>query len=255
MASTHNEGRGFGRIQTLLDFAVAIAVIAASGAVVWNVAASRQAPPPSTGNQQRPDAAARRPDLPVPAEPVSIAKLPTEGDPRAPIAIIEYSDFQCPFCGKFARETLPRLRQQFVQSGKAILVFRHMPLSIHQMAAQAAEGAECAARQGKFWEMHDRLFNDQQHLTDGDIRSAARDLGLETKSFDSCLAGGAMARVNQDAASAKLLGISGTPTFLLGTRQADGRVKVQRILSGNRPFEEFENVVKSIATAPQQARR
>lgn len=83
------------------------------------------------------------------------------GDPGAPIAIIEYSDFQCPFCRSFFNDTLPSIKKNFVETGKAKLIYRHFPLNFHPAAQPSAEAAECANDQGKFWEMHDAIFTKQ----------------------------------------------------------------------------------------------
>jgi protein-disulfide isomerase len=186
---------------------------------------------------------------------VSLAGAAVEGNTRAPIAIIEYSDFQCPYCATFARETLPKLREKYVSPGKVLMAFRHFPLSgIHQLAERAAETAECAGRQGKFWEMHDQLFSKQKELGDLQMLKMAQQIHLDPTQFDRCLRGEATARVSQDSDSAKALGISGTPSFLIGNIQSDGLVRVARVLVGIQSLDQFDGVLAQI-TPPTQARR
>jgi len=191
-------------------------------------------------------AASRSPRLqppePLPLEPVSIDGAASKGTEDAPVVLIEYSDFQCPFCGKFARETLPALEQQYVNPGKVLLVFRHLPLNqIHPYAQKAAEAAACAGRQGKFWPMHEQLFEDQAHLDDASLKRRARTLGLNSVRFATCLGGGEVTEeVHRDSANGSQLQISGTPTFLVGTKTTDGRVKVVQRLSGALPLGQFQ---------------
>jgi protein-disulfide isomerase len=179
--------------------------------------------------------------------------LAIEGDRNAPLAIIEYSDFQCPFCGTFARETLPKFREKYVRSGKVLLAFRHLPLSnIHPFAEKAAASAECAGRQGKFWQMHDELFRNQKQLDQPNLDKIAGRVGLDVGHFDTCLNGEVTNRINEDTVSAKSLGISGTPTFLIGTVQADGGVKIFRVVTGAQTLSAFDGLLSSEAV---QARR
>jgi protein-disulfide isomerase len=96
---------------------------------------------------------------PLPTAPVSVVDAVSKGNALAPIAMIVYSDFQCPFCKRFARETLPTLVARYVDTGKLRIFFRNFPLPIHAQAERAAEASECAARFGQFWEMHDKIFD------------------------------------------------------------------------------------------------
>ena len=115
-----------------------------------------------------------RPSLPLPVGPVALAGAHLEGSNKARVAIIEFSDFQCPACAQFTRDTLPRLRQRYVKSGKVLLAFHPLPLQgIHPRAFRASVAAECAARQGRFWPMHDGLFKHSADLTDPSISQVA----------------------------------------------------------------------------------
>jgi protein-disulfide isomerase len=193
------------------------------------------------------------PPPPPPAEPVVIAGAPVRGSVAARAVLIEYSDLQCPYCGVFARDMLPAIEKDYVDTGKVRLVFRHLPLdTLHPFARPAAESAECAGRQGKFWEMHDRLFADQHALDAGGLSASATALGLNRKAYDACMRGDAKARVEEDAASAKGYGVTGTPAFFLGLAQEDGRVKVVQRISGAVPVAQFRIALdKLVAQATQ----
>jgi protein-disulfide isomerase len=188
--------------------------------------------------------------LQPPAQPVSLAGATTKGNRASRVAIIEYSDFQCPYCGAFARTTLPTLDRDYIQPGRVLLAFRNFPLaSIHPFALKAAEGVECAGRQGKFWEMHDSLFADQRHLDEESILSRADALKLGASQFARCLDGEAAASVQQDQLAGQSMDITGTPTFMIGALLQDGRVKVVNVLTGAEPFTDFQGVLNGLLDA------
>ena len=158
------------------------------------------------------------------------------GSDDASVTIIEFSDFECPFCGKFYTETLPELKKQYIETGKVKLVFKHLPLSFHANAQKAAEAAECAGEQGKFWEMHDMIFENQNAIAVSDLKSYANNLDLETDNFDSCVDSGKFAeKINRDKEIAESVGIGGTPGFLINGIQ----------LSGAQPFANFDAIIKA----------
>jgi protein-disulfide isomerase len=194
-----------------------------------------------------------RKETPVPTAPISISGAAKKGSKDAQIAIVEFSDFQCPYCGRFFKETLPEVQKTYVATGKAVIAFRHLPLSnIHPFALKAAQAAECANQQGKFWEMHDSLFADQQHLDAPDLSKRAKTLGLDMEKFDACTAAGpSTGRVQQDQIIARGLQLSATPAFLIGTIQADGSVKVAKVIPGAQPFAVFKGVVDGLLAAPK----
>lgn len=134
---------------------------------------------------------------------MSLDGAATKGDRKAKVALIEYSDFQCPFCGRFARETLPQLDEKYVRPGKVLVAFRHLPLPIHALAQRAAEAAECAGQQNKFWLMHDFLFRDSGQLAESKLTSSAAGLGLNDGQFKACLEGRTAAKARADAAFAR----------------------------------------------------
>lgn len=181
---------------------------------------------------------AQRPSLQPQQQPsgvqVSADDDPVEGPNNAKVTIIEFSDFQCPFCGRFYQQTLPQIEEQYIKTGKIKLVFRDFPLSFHQYAQKASEASECADEQGKFWEYHDKLFENQQALDVASLKQYAIDLGLDTEKFNSCLDNGEMtAEVQKDFQDGQSYGVSGTPTFFINGQK----------IVGAQPFSTFKRVI------------
>jgi protein-disulfide isomerase len=136
---------------------------------------------------------------------------------RPPIVLAEFSDYECPFCGQYARATFTRIQREFVDTGRIAYAFVNNPIErLHPKAFGAAEAAECAGRQGKMWQMHDALFARQSMLTRTAFVSHAAGVGLDVPSFEECLSGGAAARVRAQMQIGRDLGVTGTPTFFVG---------------------------------------
>ena len=159
------------------------------------------------------------------------AKGPERGPQTAKVTIVEFSDFECPFCSR-ARQTVDQVMKKY--EGKARLVFRQFPLSFHAHARKAAEAALCADAQGKFWEMHDAMFSDQTKLEVPSLKETAARLGLDKAKFETCLdKGEETKRLEYDMAAAEKAGVTGTPAFFINGIS----------LSGAQPIEEFERVI------------
>ncbi|OFW08317.1 MAG: hypothetical protein A3H96_21405 [Acidobacteria bacterium RIFCSPLOWO2_02_FULL_67_36] len=235
MTTSHDAERPPARWRAVLDALVAIAMLVAACSIIWV-------------NLLKPDQKRAAPRVPaLPTALVSLEGAAIRGEPTARAAIIEYSDFQCPFCGRFARETLPRLEEGYVKPGKVLLAFRHLPLTtLHQYAFKAAEAAECAHRTGKFWEMHDALFRDQRGLDAAGLRQKGLSAGIDAIQFERCLGGEAAATIQRDQKEAEQLGITSTPVFLVGTLEPGNRVKVVKVLSGARNVADFSSVLDKI---------
>ena len=144
-----------------------------------------------------------------------------QGIAAAPVTLVEYGDYECPYCG----QAYPIVKDVQARMGEGLrFVFRNFPISTsHPHAERAAEAAEAAAAQGRFWEMHDLLYERQRHLTDDDLHAYAQELGLDVARFDEDLAGNLHAdRVHEDFMSGVRSGVNGTPTFYInGVRHDD----------------------------------
>jgi len=180
---------------------------------------------------------------------VSLDDDPFKGNPNAPVTVVEFSDFQCPFCSRFFTQTLPALEENYINTGKIKLVYKDFPLdNLHPNARPAHIAAECADEQGKFWEYHDVLFENQgqwSRLSSADLSSQlnqyATSMGLDSASFDSCLSSPSMAdEVNADFLQAASYGATGTPTFFIGNEK-NGFIK----LVGAQPYAAFQAAINA----------
>ena len=141
------------------------------------------------------------------------AKGPSRGPTNAPVTIVEFSDFQCPYCGR-EYPVIERLMKEY--DGKLRLVFRHYPLDFHPFAQKAAEAGACAQDQGKFWELHDKMFSNQGKLAVADLKGYAKSLGMDATKFDKCLdSGEKKALVDDDLKAGSAAGVNGTPAFFI----------------------------------------
>lgn len=182
--------------------------------------------------------------VPTPT-PMPAAEIPTAGSPElglanAPVVMIEYSDYQCPFCARYSAETFPRLREDYVETGKVRYVFKDFPLPSHAQAGTAAQAARCAGDQGAYWGMHDLLFAGQWEWSgvaaSEVFRRYAEELDLDTGAFASCLETETHAEdVAGDLREGARLGVSGTPAFFVGNR----------FISGAQPYEVFEQAIEA----------
>jgi protein-disulfide isomerase len=200
-----------------------------AGVVIWNVVGKPSAP------------VSARPPVPVPTAPVTLEAAPSLGSAGASVVMLIFSDFECPFCARFAAEVMPPLKSQYVDSGKVRFAFRHLPLAIHRRAVRAAESAECAARQGRFWAMHDSLFQTPMRLDEPELETHARKAGLDLVAFAGCMTGAAAGRVAADSAIARDVGLMSTPSVIIGVAGDDGTVRAVDVIVGVRPVKEFGN--------------
>jgi protein-disulfide isomerase len=156
---------------------------------------------------------------------------PSKGPASAPITIVEFSDFECPYCVK-AEPTVKEVMDAY--PGKIRLVYRDFPLPMHSRAPKAAEAAHCAGDQGKYWEMHGKLFANATKLDVPDLKAYAREVGVDGGKFDQCLDSGAKAQtVEMHKKAGEDVGVSGTPAFFINGRQ----------LSGAQPAEAFKTII------------
>lgn len=231
------------RWSTLKSALETLALLVVAGAVVYTSVKERSAPPPS---ERSAGARPPRPATPLPSEPISLAGAQMSGNPSAKVAMVVYSDFECPFCGRFAVDVLPTIQKQYVDTGRVLLAFRQFPLGIHRFAQKAAEGSLCAARQGRFWPFHDDLFANPKTLDPPSLQERAERLGLNGDAFAACLSGQTARDVEADRKTAEPFGITGTPTFLAGAMVAGGRVKISERFSGALPIQQFQTVLDGL---------
>jgi len=159
------------------------------------------------------------------------------GNKDAKVTIIEFSDYQCPFCERFWSQTLPLIKSEYIDTGKVKFVFRDFPLtSIHPQAQKAAEATECVKKQGgdeAFYEMHDKIYENQAQLSESNLKVWAKELGYD---ISTCLDSGEMrAEVSKDLADAQAAGGRGTPYFVINGQA----------LSGAQPFSAFQQVIEA----------
>lgn len=181
------------------------------------------------------------PQAPAPVQIVTVASdgAPSLGEATAPLTMVEFADFQCPFCVRFEKDTLPQLKAKYISTGKLRLVSRRLPLPFHNFADPAAQAAVCADEQGKFWAMSDRLYAVSSELSAAAIDNAATAAGLDGDSYKACIVkGSGKPAVQADGDDAKAAGITGTPTFVLG-RAAGGKLTGIKIV-GAMPLADFE---------------
>ncbi len=154
--------------------------------------------------------------------------FPTIGDDSAPVTIVEFSDFQCPYCAQVG-PTLKKITEDY--SGKVRLIFRQFPLTnIHKQAETAAEASLCAADQGKFWEMHDAMFADQKSLTEDLLKEKATELGLDDEAFNSCMdSKNHLKAIEADVRAGVEVGVTGTPAFFINGRPLSGAQTYEKI--------------------------
>lgn len=178
---------------------------------------------------------------------VSIAGNPVKGKKDAPLTLVEFSDYQCPFCSRFFTATLPTLTKEYIDTGKLRYAFRDFPLDrIHPEARKAAEAARCAGDQGKYWEMHDMLFQNQKALQMDKLKGYAQGLDLDLTAFNACLENGKYkAAVQKDLDDGVGVGVRGTPTFVLGKTGPDDTIQGV-VISGAQPFPVFRQEIERL---------
>ncbi len=158
-----------------------------------------------------------------------------KGDENAPVTIIEFSDFECPFCGSFYENALPQIEEKYIKTGKVKFVYRDFPLGFHPDAQKAAEASECARDQEKFWEMHDTIFENQEAIGVSDLKGYAVGLGMNSGAFDTCLDSGKYtSEVQKDLSDGSKAGVDGTPAFFINGRR----------VVGAQPFSVFEAAIE-----------
>lgn len=185
---------------------------------------------------------------------IDLAGAPVLGSPDAPVTLVEFADYECPFCIRHFAQTMPMIEANYIRTGKVRYVFRDMPIdSLHPGSIRAHEAARCAIEQGRYWELHTRLFSAPGSHTDAALESRAAEAGLNVEALRACLASGRTeAAVRQSVAAAGQLGASGTPTFFVGVKEGNAdQIRVLQGMAGALPYSEFE---KALDTAGKQGK-
>ena len=187
--------------------------------------------------------AGQAPQAPTAPDPEQVKKdlkmghFPVKGNENAKVTIVEFSDFECPFCGKFYQDAYPQIVKEYIDTGKAKLYYRHYPLSFHPRAVPLALASECANDQNAFWKMHDKIFDNTATVstsTDETIKQWATELGLDMNTFNNCFDNKThQSKVDGDFADGGAVGVSGTPTFYINGKQ----------LVGAQPFAAFKAII------------
>jgi len=233
----------FGEIilENLLPTSIVIAAILISGSLIYSTYVITKAINPSAANNQPTQNQNNGNAQGNPSAPVKVADRsgqPVLGNSSAKVTIYEFSDFQCPYCQSFFSQTMGQIETSYINTGKAKIIFRYFPLSFHANAEKAAEAAECANEQGKFWQYHDLLFkngkSDGTGLAVPDLKNYAGQMGLDQNKFNTCLDTGATANiVSADLKAGQNAGVSGTPTFFVNGTE----------LVGAQPFANFQQTI------------
>lgn len=227
-------------ILTLSGYAVAAPMTKAQGDAILKelseikqLLANQKQPQPAPPGQQMPQT------MTVKSDAIYVL-----GKSGAPVTMVEFTDYQCPFCGRFEATTFPEIKKNFIDTGKMRLIVRDLPLDgLHQYAMKAAQAVQCAGDQGKFWEMKDLLFKNQNKLDADSLNGyATKDLALNAVTFKKCMADGKhLKEIGAEARYAQSLGINGTPTFIIGKTAGDS--VEGRLVVGALPYENFAAVI------------
>jgi len=170
------------------------------------------------------------------------------GSANAPVTLVEFTDYQCPFCRRFEAETWPQLKRNYIDTGRVRFIVRDLPLEFHSSARPAAEAAHCAGEQGRFWPMHTGLLGKEADLTPHGLEERARSLGLDLTRFRACVDSKKYEpTIAANAAQAVALGVRGTPAFVVGAAphgELDGL-----LLEGALPYEDLRTVLEALLSA------
>ncbi len=212
-----------------------------------------QPPPPGLPAPQPPEGPSQQ--APPPAAPlVNMSALSagglSVGSDTAPVVMVEFSDYQCPFCRNFWLQTYPTLKEKYIDTGEVQLVYKDFPLGFHPAAEMSAEAVACAQEQGKGWALHDKIFEEQAAVGTGtvqysetDVKGWANSTGLDMTAFDACLDSGKYAQaVNQSLSEGAALGIAGTPSFMIGKRDGSNVVPI----NGALPYGTFSATIDQL---------
>jgi protein-disulfide isomerase len=210
-----------------------------------NAADPTPSPTPNRRNSGSSAAQGAKPPLPAPASAPATLSLDASramGSASAPLFLVEFADYECPYCRQFHVQTLPRLKSAYIDTGVVRYFYKDFPLPTHPEAAPAAVAAHCAGLQGHYWTAQKLLYEQQAKLGDGLYRALGRQLHLDMPRFEACRMGSTARRtIDHDYAEGRRIGVDGTPTFVIG-RIDNGRVVIEGVMKGG----DYDAFVKEI---------
>ncbi len=238
----HHSSSASGGNANLLPYSILIAALILGGSMVWSANTLNAG---FNGENTLPPAVVPDPSQPTAPTSINVSNLSAGsavlGSANAPVTLVEFSDFQCPYCQKFYNEAYAQIKTDYVDTGKVKIVFKHFPLNGHPFAQKASEAAECARTLGgdaKFWMLHDKMFDNQSAIDVPDLKNYAKEIGLNETQFNACLDNGdSAAKVLADYTSGTAIGVSGTPSFVIGS----GENGIP--LAGALPFASFKSAI------------
>ena len=184
---------------------------------------------------------ASRTNTPTGKAILKVGTNPSLGQETAPVVLVEFTDFECPYCKKFHDATFPELKRKYIDTGYVRYVSRDLPLPIHQHALKAAQAVRCAGEQNNYWQAREVLFSISPNLNRVDILKALQNLPLDQDKLRTCLESDKFVdEIRQDISDAESVGVQGTPGFILGTKEGSEGVRI----SGAQPFAAFERELK-----------
>jgi protein-disulfide isomerase len=188
---------------------------------------------------------------------MKLGDAPTKGESTAPVTLVEFSDYHCPYCKRHAETVMRQLQENYIDTGKLRFVMRENPIpTLHPRAHAASVAVLCGGDQGDYWGMHDALFGDQKAKTDEAFKALAESIGLDAAAFDTCLGSGKFdEQIKADQAEGQKLGISGTPSFVMGlTDPKDSSiVHLTKFIRGAQPYTSFSAAVDEMLKAADAA--
>lgn len=177
---------------------------------------------------------------------VSLDNDPMKGDPKAPVTIVEFSDYECPFCRRSYENVFTKLDEEYIKTGKVRMVFRDFPLGFHQKAIPAAIAANCAGEQGKYWEVHNFLFQNPDKLGTEYVLNASDELGLDKAKLTTCMNDKSKEKeITEDFKAGQEYGVRGTPSYFIGKTTDDNEINGV-FVRGAQPYSVFKEHIESI---------
>jgi protein-disulfide isomerase len=237
MEHSHNHHKQENNNQNFLSISILIAAVLISGAILYTKNSNNL--PKQNKEAQIAQNQNNQPNQLNQANKEDILKIKSGdvilGDPNAKVTIIEYGDYECGFCERFYKQTEPLIRKNYIETGKAKMIYRDFPLPGHAAAIPAALAANCAKDQGKFWLYHDELFNNYANLNNLDYVKLAENLKLNKEEFKTCFENKKyLGEIQKNYEEGKLIGVNGTPSFFINGKQ----------IIGAQPYEAFEKIIE-----------